>query len=116
MYKAGAWRGQVWPSRHLHTYSLGSGKTSPRSTMTCPGQSPRGRGCEQGTSWRNREMTEKLTHRGAQGGCCPRGSMWTTLGGRGMGALEQVGLCLSAWRGWGRGGCVEGGSQLCSFI
>lgn len=32
------------------TYSFGSGKTSPRTMMTCPGQRPRGRAREQGTS------------------------------------------------------------------
>lgn len=34
----------------LHTYSFGSGKTSPLTMMTCPGQRPWGRAREQGTS------------------------------------------------------------------
>lgn len=38
------------PPLHPPTYSFGSGKTSPRTMMTCPGQRPRGRAREQGTS------------------------------------------------------------------
>ena len=67
---------------HLHTYSFGSGKTSPRSTITCPGQRPLGRAREQGTSCRGTEISEKGHIEGLGEGWRPPGAVepWSEIG------------------------------------
>ena len=66
---------------HLHTYSFGSGKTSPRSTITCPGQRPLGRAREQGTSCRGTEISEKGHIEGLGEGWRPPGAVEPWSGG-----------------------------------